>query len=277
MENNFHKKIILVTGGFDPLHKGHISYFKEAKKKCNFLVVGLNSDKWLIRKKNINFLPIEERLAIVSNLKFVDKVIVFNDDDNSAIDAIKICLNFSEEVIFANGGDRVKKNIPEYLYYKNIKNVHFQFNIGGSEKVNSSSWILNNFLEKNRNLNLKNSSQTKEVIKPWGDFSVISSGSNFKIKLIKVRPNMRLSLQSHKYRSEHWIINNGTGEVIVGDSIKSIKSGDYVYISKNTQHRIKNTGHDLLSFVEVAYGDYIEEDDITRFEDDYGRNSNTLL
>ena len=277
MENNFQKKIILVTGGFDPLHKGHISYFKEAKKKCNFLVVGLNSDKWLIRKKNINFLPIEERLAIVSNLKFVDKVIVFNDDDNSAIDAIKKCLNFSEEVIFANGGDRVKKNIPEYLYYKNIKNVYFQFNIGGSEKVNSSSWILNNFLEKNRNLNLKNSSQTEEVIKPWGNFSVISSGYNFKIKLIKVSPNMRLSLQSHKHRSEHWIINKGTGEVQVGDSIKSIKSGDYVYISKNTQHRIKNTGHDLLSFVEVAYGDYIEEDDITRFEDDYGRNSNTLL
>ena len=123
-------KIILLTGGFDPLHSGHIRYFKEAKEQCDFLVIGLNSDKWLKRKKGLFFLPFEERLEILKSISFIDKVISFNDDDDSAIDAIEKCLYFSKEVIFANGGDRVKDNIPEFNFFKEENNVTFLFDIG---------------------------------------------------------------------------------------------------------------------------------------------------
>ena len=80
-------KVVLVTGGFDPLHSGHIAYFKAAKELGNRLVVGLNSDEWLTRKKGRPFMPLQERFALVSALGIVDEVIVYNDDDGSSSDA----------------------------------------------------------------------------------------------------------------------------------------------------------------------------------------------
>ena len=82
-------KIVLVTGGFDPLHRGHIEYFKAAKQLGNILIVGINSDAWLARKKDRSFMPVIERKAIIENLYQVHRVIEFNDDDDSAIDAIR--------------------------------------------------------------------------------------------------------------------------------------------------------------------------------------------
>ena len=83
-------KIVIVTGGFDPLHSGHISYLRAARKLGDKLVVGLNSDEWLARKKGRPFMPIDERFAIVSAIDVVDEVIVYNDNDGSSIDAIKL-------------------------------------------------------------------------------------------------------------------------------------------------------------------------------------------
>ena len=82
--------IVLVTGGFDPLHSGHIEYFKSAKKLGDKLIVGINSDAWLMRKKGRYFMPISERVQIIENLKMIDGVILFNDNDDSATEAIKI-------------------------------------------------------------------------------------------------------------------------------------------------------------------------------------------
>tara|TARA_X000000950_G_C13913866_1_gene660052 strand:- start:1723 stop:2529 length:807 start_codon:yes stop_codon:yes gene_type:complete len=268
MGNDYINKVILVTGGFDPIHSGHIRYFKAAKQKCDFLVVGLNSDEWLKRKKKLFFLPFEERLEILESFSFVDKVISFNDDDDSAIYAIKQCLNFSKEVIFANGGDRIKDNIPEFNFFKEKNNVTFLFDIGGNEKVNSSSWILKNYIKKYLSLN----SLDDNFEKPWGGFQILVSGKGYKVKSIEVNPGMRLSLQSHKYRNEHWVITEGLGELTLGDSTKKVKTGDYIFIPIDKKHRIYNTGHDTLRFIEIAYGDYVEESDIVRFEDDYGRS-----
>jgi len=108
-------KIVLVTGGFDPLHSGHIEYFKEAKKLGDKLIVGLNSDAWLERKKGRAFMPGHERSAIIENLKMVDGIILFNDDDNTASEAIKNVKQLypNDQIIFANGGDRNAGNIPE--------------------------------------------------------------------------------------------------------------------------------------------------------------------
>lgn len=136
-------KVVLCTGGFDPLHSGHIAYFNEAKKLGDVLVVGVNSDDWLRRKKGEFFLSFNERSCIVSNLRVVDQVIDFDDKDDTAIDAIKRTLSLypQAEILFANGGDRTSMNIPEMQNFYD-GNVTFMFGVGGSDKKNSSRWIL---------------------------------------------------------------------------------------------------------------------------------------
>jgi D-beta-D-heptose 7-phosphate kinase/D-beta-D-heptose 1-phosphate adenosyltransferase len=145
-------KIVLITGGFDPIHSGHIAYIQAAKKLGDFLVLGLNSDEWLIRKKGKAFLAINERKIITKNLRDVDMVITFNDDDNSAKKAIyEIRKQFPDDhIIFANGGDRTKNNIPEMDI--DDKNISFIFGVGGENKLNSSSWILKNYLTKTESM-----------------------------------------------------------------------------------------------------------------------------
>ena len=141
----FVKKLTLVTGGFDPIHSGHIEYFKEASKLSDFLVIGLNSDEWLINKKQRAFQDWDERANIIKHLNMVSMVIDWDDSDKTACGAIEKCLLIADEVIFANGGDRIVGNTPELDAYGRNKRVTFQWGIGGDYKINSSSWILNNY------------------------------------------------------------------------------------------------------------------------------------
>ena len=142
------KNIVLVTGGFDPIHSGHIAYFKAAASLGDELYVGINSDEWLVRKKRKAFLTWDERAAIISELKPVTGVLSFDDLDNTAINAIikALSINLNNHVIFANGGDRGKDNIPEMAFESD--RVSFAFGIGGDDKKNSSSWILKNWEQK---------------------------------------------------------------------------------------------------------------------------------
>jgi cytidyltransferase-like protein len=142
------KNIVLITGGFDPIHSGHVDYIAEAKKLGDILVVGINSDEWLCRKKGNFFLPSTERRVIIAGMKGVDYVVLFNDDDGSAKDAIRITRRIFPEdrIIFANGGDRTSENIPEMKFED--ENLSFVFGIGGSNKKNSSSWILDSWNKK---------------------------------------------------------------------------------------------------------------------------------
>ncbi len=136
------KKLILISGGFDPIHSGHIAMIEEASKYGDIVVL-LNSDKWLINKKGKFFLPFEERKVIMLALKNIIDVIDFNDDDKSCIDGIKKAINKypSHKINFANGGDRNDKTTPETDFcIKN--NVETLWEIGGNYKKNSSSWIL---------------------------------------------------------------------------------------------------------------------------------------
>ena len=133
-------RVVLVTGGFDPLHSGHIEYFREAKRLGDILVVGVNSNSWLRRKKGREFMPSYERVQIIESLRMVDHCILFNDTDDHAIEAIRnVKIMYpNSKIIFANGGDRTAENIPEM----SEPDVKFEFGVGGYNKKNSSSWIL---------------------------------------------------------------------------------------------------------------------------------------
>ena len=102
------KTVVIVTGGFDPLHSGHLSYIKAARELGDILIVGVNSDEWLARKKGRSFMPFEDRLAIIDALQYADYAIPFDDRDGSAKDAIAWARRVYPEykIIFANGGDR---------------------------------------------------------------------------------------------------------------------------------------------------------------------------
>ena len=148
----FFEKVSLVTGGFDPIHSGHISYFKRAKDLSNYLVVGINTEEWLTRKKGQYFQSWKERAEIIRPLDMVDAVISWNDEDDSACCAIAKCLEIAQTVVFANGGDRGKGNTPETDKYDVHPNVEFAWGIGGDDKMNSSSWILHGYFERQKNL-----------------------------------------------------------------------------------------------------------------------------
>ena len=138
------KNIVVVSGGFDPIHSGHIAYFKDAKAFGDELIVGINSDEWLIRKKGKAFMPMHERQAVVQSIRYVDYVIQFNDDDDSAILLLKLVKQTwpNDKIIFANGGDRNESNNREI----SVENVKFVYGVGGSMKLNSSSKILHDWL-----------------------------------------------------------------------------------------------------------------------------------
>lgn len=132
-------KIILVTGGFDPVHSGHIRYFKAARALGDMLIVGLNSDEWLERKKGRAFMPWNERLCIINNLSMVDEVYTFNDDDGSARHFIQqVRAHYPDaKLVFANGGDRTAENIPEM----DVLDVEFVFDVGGTKTASSSNFL----------------------------------------------------------------------------------------------------------------------------------------
>ena len=149
----FYEKVSLVTGGFDPIHSGHISYFARAKDFSDFLVVGLNTEEWLTKKKGQYFQSWKERAEIISHLTMVDAVITVPDDDEgSACGAIAKCLEIADTVIFCNGGDRGKSNTPETDKYGEDPRVQFEYGIGGTDKMNSSSWILHGYFERQKKL-----------------------------------------------------------------------------------------------------------------------------
>ncbi len=110
-----------------------------------------------------------------------------------------------------------------------------------------------------------------KVHRPWGSYTVIEQGAGYKIKRIEVNPNQKLSLQLHKKRSEHWVVTEGIAKVTNGKNIFNIEKDQSTYIPINTKHRLENPTDSILRIIEVQSGNYLEEDDIERFDDKYGR------
>lgn len=267
--------IVLVSGGFDPLHIGHILYFEAAKKMGDILCVAINSDKWLQNKKGKHFMSFVDRSAVIKSLAMVDEVIDFNDDDGSANNAIdKIREMYPQsKIIFGNGGDRTQNNIPEMSV--NINNLEFAFGVGGENKENSSSfilrdwenWIINKYKKENNNTDANYYEE-----RPWGSFEILAESDLFKIKKIIVNPTHRLSYQYHHYRDENWVIVSGVASVIVNEQNHTLMAGDHVFIKRLENHRVINNGTEPLIFIEVQTGDSFDENDIVRIGDAYNRS-----
>ncbi len=249
----------MLPAGFDPLHSGHIAYFKAARELGDHLVVGLNSDAWLTRKKGRPFMPIEERAAIVKELDCVDEVITFNDEDNTACLAIGYVLQTkatSWKLIFANGGDRTNTTTPEYESWGDHPDVEFAFSVGGEDKKNSSSWILKEW-----------SQPTTE--RAWGRYTVLDSGTGWATKKLAFDAGKSLSDQRHFKRSEHWHVVEGTIQMALefsnGDTeVKTYSAGDSIDIPVLTWHKATNVGDITAKVIEVWLGDELSEEDIER-------------
>ena len=108
--------------------------------------------------------------------------------------------------------------------------------------------------------------------RPWGSFTTLEEGVGYKIKRIEVNPGHRLSLQMHHHRSEHWIVVSGTAKVYCGDEVKILGANQSTYVPQCTSHRLENPGVIKLILIEVQNGEYLGEDDIIRFQDDYARS-----
>jgi mannose-1-phosphate guanylyltransferase/mannose-6-phosphate isomerase len=118
----------------------------------------------------------------------------------------------------------------------------------------------------------REASEHTTTYRPWGSYTVLEDGPRYKIKRIVVNRGERLSLQMHYHRSEHWVVIKGAAKVQIGDIEKHVHENESVYIPKSTLHRLENPGKVPLEIIEVQNGEYVEEDDIVRVSDQYGRH-----
>jgi D-beta-D-heptose 7-phosphate kinase/D-beta-D-heptose 1-phosphate adenosyltransferase len=257
--------VVVITGGFDPLHSGHLSYIKAAADLGQVLVVGVNSDDWLTRKKSRAFMPFIERLTIIKEIKYVNHAIGFDDTDSSGKDAINWARKQfpNSKIIFANGGDRTEMNIPEMDIEDD--NIEFIFGVGGTNKKNSSSWILEEW-------------KAPKTERLWGYYRVLhENGKEVKVKELTVEPGKYLSMQRHFKRSELWFVSEGVATLYTIDySSDYVNTGAYesfggtyeqfdtIHIPKNKWHQLANETNSPLKIIEIQYGEDCIEEDITR-------------
>ncbi len=251
-------KIIVVSGGFDPLHSGHISYFTDAKSNGDKLIVALNSDSWLEKKKGKFFMPFSERKSIIESLKCVDEVIDFEDDEmGSCVNGLEKVKHLykGEEIFFANGGDRDKENIPEM----SVEGINFLFGIGGDYKMNSSSWILKDW-------------QYYHEDRIWGVFYNLYESDDTKVKELIVDPGKGMSFQKHFKRSEIWLVSKGSCVVNYSknnpDDRKDIQLNkfDHFFVPVGEWHQITNPFDQPCHLIEIQYGEACVEEDIERID-----------
>jgi mannose-6-phosphate isomerase-like protein (cupin superfamily) len=203
------------------------------------------------------FMPYSERAEIVRNIVGVDFVINFNDNDGSAKNAIQMVRqNYpTDQIIFANGGDRTNDNIPEMDIVDN--NLQFVFGVGGCNKANSSSWILEEW-------------KAPKTKRPWGYYRVLHEVPGMKVKELTVEPGKCLSMQRHNLRSEYWIVSEGSA--VVNSQMNSGYAIPAVTLNKHQEYRVPVTEwHQLtnpfdvpVKVVEIQYGEACTEEDIER-------------
>lgn len=256
-----YNSIVVLSGGFDPVHEGHIAMFREARQKYDRVIVGVNSDEWLTRKKGKPFMSVTSRKAVLNAISYIDNVVEFNDKDDTAINLLRQVKHTypGALITFGNGGDRSNSNYPEFSYCMDNK-ILVNDSLGGLDKQNSSSVILDNW------------STTKQE-RPWGHWRVLYEyrDNKTKVKELVVNPHCRLSWQKHLYRGEVWFIRSGVATLYksldnTNTITHTVKAGEYASIKPLEWHTVKNNSKEALVIVEIQYGDKCIEEDIIRSE-----------
>jgi len=202
-------------------------------------------------------MPYKERAEIVRNIVGVDFVIDFDDSDNSAKRAIWMVRQSypNDKIIFANGGDRTDKNIPEMDIQD--QNLEFVFGVGGFNKANSSSWILQEW-------------KAPKTERQWGYYRVLHEVSGMKVKELTVNPGCSLSMQRHNLRAEYWIVSEGEAVVNRATPLNfelppaMLDKHDQLHVAVQEWHQLTNPHNHPLKIVEIQYGEQCVEEDIER-------------
>ena len=263
MKKKKQKKVrwVAVSGGFDPLHIGHVRMFEEARSLGDRLVVILNNDNWLRAKKGFEFMPARERAEIIRTFPFVDKVVVTEHAKDDKDMSVSHALRKLRPAIFANGGDRLNRNTPEAHLCIEL-GIKMAFNVGKGGKVQSSSWMINAARK-----------PASKTVRPWGEYFGWDSGKGWNLKTVYIKPGKRLSLQYHHHRGEYWMLVEGDATATIQKGGEAavrfpLKKGQITYVDNKVIHRLESKRG--AKIVEVAFGDF-DEKDIVRIEDDYGR------
>lgn len=252
---------VAVSGGFDPIHIGHVRLMREARSLGDRLVVIINNDNWLRLKKGYVFMPESERVEIIRAFPFVDKVILTDHKKNDPDMSVSRMLRALRPAIFANGGDRKEGNTPEDVACVEL-GIEMAYNAGTGGKIQSSSWMIRDAVR-----------GIVRSVRPWGEFYAWNKGERWYLKTIHIKPKQRLSLQYHLRRSEYWLLVEGDATATIvdgsgGRAQATLKVGELFHVPQGTIHRLQSKAGAVV--VEVAHGDF-DENDIVRLEDDYQR------
>lgn len=251
--------VAVVSGGFDPIHAGHVAMINEAHRAHGDVVIILNSDKWLTRKKGRPFMHWDERAAILLGLKGVLDVIAVDDGDGTVCNGIlQVREDYSDRsIVFCNGGDRKAGNTPETALCEAV-GIQVAWDVGGG-KQGSSSGLLAAW-------------NTDATERPWGEWMTYRNFTTSKLKELVVKPGGKLSLQRHEKRSEFWFVSQGAGMVYTSNAKEEptywsgspIGVHSTVTIPAGQWHQLHNTGTESLHIIEIQYGELCIEEDIER-------------
>lgn len=263
------KCIVMTSGGFDPLHVGHLRCILGAVEIAqerfrlsgieHKVVVVVNGDGFLMRKKGMSFMPHEERMEMVAGIRGVDAVVGWDDGTQT----VKGCIKALRPKVFAKGGDRsAREFIPEADICDEVE-CEIIFGVGGALKIQSSSNLINN-------KEVDMASGDKVTFKPWGYEVLLIKTGVYAAKILNIDSNKRLSRQYHPVKDETIHVLSGILTVELGpdgDDVRTMRPGDTLHVEPGTVHRFCATTSSVKLF-EVSTP---ELDDLVRISDDFGR------
>ena len=288
-------KTLAITSMYaNPIHPWHIECLELSKDISDELWVIVNNDyQARLKRWKESFQDEKFREEVIKSIKYVDRTLISIDKTPCVCESLEKLIVEAKEswkfdkIIFTKWWDRFANEIPESKVCKKywVEIVDWLW-----EKIHSSSDLIKKIENKDDLENIKKElSNLPEEVKeqnyleiwkrPWWIYYVLEENSQYKVKKIIVNPNKRLSLQSHKQRSEHWIVVDGIATVDIRnpefkdvEQIKILKENESCYIPKTYLHRLSNTTDKPLVIVEVQVWEYLWEDDIKRYDDDFWRN-----